>query len=172
MKKTLILLVFLFALTSFNHVSAHGIHVDYSFSYPSVSLNVYFSKTSPVVDADVSIFSPVSGDVFVSGKTDKDGNFAFNPDVPGEWTVKVDDGMGHRKTVLIAIEDFSDPLVSESVHNEGDEIHSHDPGHVHDHDHDHITGHDQIPLVYKIIFGLALIFGLAGVWYGLKARKK
>jgi len=172
MKKSVTLLVFFFALGLFNHVSAHGIHIDYSFKYPSVSLNIYFSKTSPVVDAEVSIFSPGSGDVFVSGKTDKDGHFAFNPDVPGEWTVKVDDGMGHRKTVVIAIEDFSDQLVSGPVHAEEEEAHSHDQPQIHDHNHDHENGQGHIPLVYKIIFGLSLIFGITGVWYGLKARKK
>lgn len=170
MKKSIIPLVFFFALTSFNQVSAHGIHIDYSFKYPSVSLNIYFSKTSPVVNADVSIFSPGSQDLYFSGKTDKDGNFKFNPNVPGDWTVKVDDGMGHRKKAIIAIEDFSDQLVSETIHAEEEESHSHDHFIVHDHDHE--NEHSHIPLVYKIIFGLSVIFGVTGVWYGLKARKK
>lgn len=172
MKNAVSILALLFALLSIDDVSAHGIHIDHSFDYPAVSLSIYFSKTSPVAGADVSIFSPASGELFVSGKTDKDGNFTFNPDVPGEWTVKVDDGMGHRKTVVIAIEDFSEQLVSETAHDEADGIHAHDPGHVHAHGHDHETGHCHIPLIYKIIFGLSLIFGATGTWYGLKARKK
>lgn len=170
MKKTVFFLVFFFALSLCNHVSAHGIHIDYSFKYPSVSLNIYFSKTSPVVDAEVSIFPPGSEELYFSGKTDKDGNFEFNPDVPGDWTVKVDDGMGHRKTVVINIEDFSDEWVSETVHAEEEDVHSHDHTIIHDHDHE--NEHFHIPLVFKIIFGLSLIFGITGVWYGLKCRKK
>jgi len=177
MKKFVLLLFVFITLSALKHASAHGIHVDYSFDYPLVSLKFYYSKTSPLASADVSILSPNSGELYISGKTDEDGNFEFKPDVPGKWTVKVDDGMGHLKTTVIDIEDLSAQLVSEPAHT-GDHDHSHDTGdehgHIHEpaHDHDHASDYSEIPLIYKVIFGLSLIFGIAGIWYGLKARKK
>jgi hypothetical protein len=149
----------------FTNVNAHGIHVDYSFQYPNAKVHVYYSKTSPVANAEISVFAPGSDEIFVSGKTDKEGNYEFTPDVPGNWTVKVDDGMGHRKTAVISIEDFSSEIEPE----EGETIEEH---HTHEHQGNHHHDHCHIPLVYKIIFGLALIFGFTGFWYGLKARKR
>lgn len=147
-------------------VNAHGIHIDYSFDYPVAKLNVYFSKTSPVRNADVSVFAPDSEELFISGKTDNDGNFEFNPSVPGNWTVKVDDGMGHRRTSVINIADFSPETEVEEV-QVVEEDHAHfDSDHHHHHDNCHI------PMIYKLIFGLAIIFGISGFWYGLKSRKK
>jgi hypothetical protein len=172
MKKLLFLFAIFCALNAFNNVSAHGIHIDYSFNFPVVSLDIYFSKSSPLVNAGVEVFSPLSGELFVSGKTDENGNFEFNPDGPGQWTVKVDDGMGHRKQLVITIEDFGDQLVSEPVQGEEKEGHSHDHAHVHDQHLENDSGECQIPVFYKILFGLAIIFGITGVWYGLKARKK
>ena len=177
MKKIVLLLFVFITLGAFKHASAHGIYIDYSFDYPLASLNIYFSKASPVVDANVSVYSPNSGDLYISGKTDENGNFGFQPDVPGKWTVKVDDGMGHLKTTVIDIEDFSAQIVSEPAHSR-EHDHSHDTGHEHNHsheqphEHDHANVYSNIPVIYKIIFGLSLIFGIAGIWYGLSARKK
>lgn len=178
--KNIVLLLFVFiASSTFKQASAHGIHIDYSYDYPLVSLKVYYSKTAPIVNADVSVFSPGSGELHISGKTDEKGNFEFRPDVPGKWTVKVDDGMGHLKTSVIEIEDLSAQVVSGPAHTH-DHDHSHDTGHehghshvqTHDHDPDNPYDYSEIPLIYKIIFGLSLMFGVAGIWYGLKARKK
>ncbi len=177
MKKTVLLFFVIIAFSALKHASAHGIHIDYSFDHPLVSLKFYYSKSSPVANADVSILSPNSEELYISGKTDESGNFEFEPDEPGKWTVKVDDGMGHLKTTVIDIEDLSAQLVSEPAHT-GDHDHSHDTGHEHGHshepthDHDHASDYSEIPLIYKVIFGLSLIFGIAGIWYGLSARKK
>jgi uncharacterized GH25 family protein len=172
MKKQLFLFAIFCVMNAFSIVSAHGIHIDYSFNYPVVSLEIYFSKTSPLVNAGVEVFSPHSGELFVSGKTDKNGNFEFSPDGPGDWTVKVDDGMGHRKKLVITIEDLKDQLASEQGQADESGQHSHDHALVPDHHHENGPGECQIPVFYKILFGLSVIFGVTGIWYGLKARKK
>jgi hypothetical protein len=169
MRKT-IFLSFCFLCLSVTIAMAHGIQVDYSLKYPQATLKFSFSKSSPLAHADVSVYSVETDELYISGKTDKNGEFVFMPDIPGDWTVKVDDGMGHRKTAVITIEsDFfeSDTIVQSTVK---EHIHSDDCAHSQDQNHHH--DHAHIPMVYKIIFGLALIFGITGVWYGLKARKK
>jgi uncharacterized GH25 family protein len=162
--KKLILLSFILSLFVCN-ANAHGVHVDYSFNYPVAKLNVYFSKTSPVKNADILIFAPDSDELFTSGKTDFEGNFEFEPNVPGDWTVKVDDGLGHRRTSVISIADFSPETEVEEV-QVVEEDHTHIDSDHHHHDNCHI------PMIYKLIFGLAIIFGISGFWYGLKSRKK
>jgi len=160
---------------------AHSVRIEFSSQYPVVSLRASFSPSSPIKNAEVKIFTPSSDDIFQTGTTDPDGNFSFKPNVTGSWKVSVDDGRGHRRTseVLVSeaffkgeVTEQADKPKAESV----DEGCAHSQLYEHEHEHSHIEGHhhdhEHIPLVFRIIFGLSVIFGITGIWYGVKARKK
>jgi nickel transport protein len=52
----------------------------------------------------VLVYAPGGGDTeFQNGRTDARGRFAFLPDRPGVWRVKVDAGMGHGFDIEIEV---------------------------------------------------------------------
>jgi len=169
MKKNILLSLCLLMFSG-TTVFAHGIQVESSFQYPQATVKFHFSKSSPVANANVSVYYFDTEELYISGTTDKNGVFVFMPDAPGKWTLKIDDGMGHRKTEVITIDDemFESDTPVEPIKSEEDN----DCAHAHGHDDHHHHDHCHIPMIYKIIFGLAIMFGITGIWYGLKARKK
>jgi nickel transport protein len=55
--------------------------------------------------ARVIITAPNSEKLFQTGKTDKNGRFAFCPDTPGPWRVVVDDETGHRLNLKMDVDE-------------------------------------------------------------------
>jgi hypothetical protein len=116
-----------------------------------------YSPTQTLVDASVSIYSPADPDnVWQTGRTDKNGNFALVPDAEGEWMIVIDDQKGHMKTTTV---DFASDLpvnktVTEYSGTESAEL-----------------SDNRLSNIYKIIIGLSLIIGITGFFYGLKARQ-
>jgi hypothetical protein len=143
-------------------VMAHAIHFETVSRPPVITVNSYFSKTSPVSNAIVEIFAPGEQQHFQTGRTDKAGNFSFLPVVSGEWIVTVDDQAGHRGRIIVTVPDgfFS--------HDENNEIvMENEMHHTHIHEHEH-----GLPVFSRILTGLSLIFGITGIIYGFRARKE
>jgi nickel transport protein len=175
MKKSLIIST-LFVLFYSTLAMAHSIRVDMTLKSPAVTIYAGFSKTKPIANAKVEIYAPEAETHYQTGKTDINGNFAFLPNTFGEWKIKIDDEMGHVRNTSISIpKEFfhSDDAEHETDINSiskvvqietEEEIETH-----HHHSHTAIT---EIPLLYKAIFGLALIFGITGILYGYKANQK
>ena len=46
-----------------------------------------FSNGSPMAFADVKVFAP-SSELWLAGRADGAGRFAFMPDKPGQWTLE------------------------------------------------------------------------------------
>jgi hypothetical protein len=171
MVKSFILSAFLL-LALVGTTMAHAIHVEFTEHVPAVTLWAGFSKSAPMTDAKVEVFAPGDTKAFQLGRTDKYGQYTFLPDAAGEWTLRVDDERGHRKTATIAI--------SEAFLSGGHDVNK-DAASSHEH-HDETLPHlmetgqnisfQAIPLVYKAVFGLSIIFGITGIFYGLKARKQ
>jgi hypothetical protein len=165
-----LLLIFSLLVLGFKNVVAHGVHIDFIMKSHVVTAKAYFSKNSPMANSEISIFTPGSDIPFQTGKTDPHGNFVFLPDKAGTWKVVVDDGMGHKGTSQVEI--------TESFFT-GDEQMTVSDTHQHEHeqqtdlleDHHHEHSHEEIPMVYKIIFGISMIFGITGIFYGFKKRK-
>ena len=62
----------------------------------AVIIKVCFENNEPMSHAHVNIFAPGNQDkLFQSGYTDKNGCFAFLPNRPGKWNIKVFDKTGH-----------------------------------------------------------------------------
>ncbi|MBS4013526.1 MAG: hypothetical protein KGZ97_07165 [Bacteroidetes bacterium] len=175
MNKSLItstLLVLLFSTLAM----AHSIRVDVNIQSPTVTIYAGFSKIKPIANAKVEVFAPETETPYQLGQTDINGNFAFLPNAYGEWRIKIDDEMGHVRNTKINIpkEFFTTDdsehetdikSISKVIKIETEE----EIETSHHHSHNAIT---EIPIIYKAIFGLALIFGITGILYGYKANKK
>lgn len=171
MKKPMLLSILLVMVCTGSSL-AHAIRMQIEENPPAVTVWAGFSAATPLIDATMEVIAPDGETLFQSGRTDKQGRFAFLPHEAGEWTLKVDDGRGHRQTTRLHLsESFfgtePDELATEQLESGRDKADI-----VEQQSHHHHSHHDHIPLLYKIIFGLAVIFGITGIFYGLKAGKK
>jgi nickel transport protein len=133
---------------------AHGVIIDTKMQPPAVILNSSYSLSQPLKGANVMIYSPSTPEnPWLTGTTDKNGNFAFVPDSEGDWVFDVDDQKGHREkaTIVVTGEFFLiEPAGAEST-QEGNSSGM-------------VKGKG-----YKIVTGLSLIFGLTGIFYGYRS---
>lgn len=104
MKITAILII-LFLAAPF--LLGHGVTVTAEKRYPCVMVNARYHGSKALVNASVTIRFEKEKKEFQKGNTDKNGNFSFLPDKAGQWTVTVDDLIGHRgKKTITVTEDF------------------------------------------------------------------
>lgn len=156
MRKTAVLYLVLM-IAAMSKGMAHGVKVDVNMQSPSVIVKSFFSASQPLADALVTIYSPLdNNNAYQTGRTDRAGYFVFIPDVGGEWTFVVDDQKGHlRRTAVSVTDDFFSPEETEIA--SPDVVQENEPA--------------GIPLIYKLIFGLSVIFGITGILYGIKAKQ-
>jgi nickel transport protein len=156
MPKQFILCIILIAIIV-TESPAHDVSIEITKNYPSVILRASYFQAEPLSYASVMIFSPGSDVVeYQNGRTDKSGYFAFVPNETGEWKITVDDEMGHYTQSIVTISD-------DFFTNEGTNA-------VVAHSNRRSSIGDLQPL-YKIIFGLALLFGITGIFYWSKAKQ-
>ncbi len=140
MKKLICVLLVLVAKEAF----AHGVVCEIKKSKAFV-IKVEYDDGTPMDYAEVKIFSPDNKKIeHATGYTDKNGYFAFVPDKPGKWLIKIDDGMGHGVTREIAVEKKMN-LEKEVVH--------------------------YFPLWLRVLVGLSIIWGLMGTMFFILTRK-
>lgn len=76
-----------------------------------VAAEFFYSDKTPMRYAEILIFSPKNKKVeYQNGRTDRNGRFAFLAETPGEWQMKVNDGMGHAVHATVTV----NPAKSES----------------------------------------------------------
>lgn len=88
-------------------VLAHGTDYRLIGKDAVVVMDFFYSDKTPMQYAEVLVFSPENDKVeFQNGRTDQKGRFAFLAETPGDWQVKVNDGMGHavHATVNVSAE--------------------------------------------------------------------
>lgn len=102
-----IALIIMILFTTAPFLLGHGVTVTTGKKYPCVMVNARYHGSKALVNASVTIRFEKEKKEFQKGNTDKNGNFCFLPDKAGQWTVTVDDLIGHRgkKTVTVT-EDF------------------------------------------------------------------
>ncbi len=85
--------------------AAHDLTIRIELAEPAVIVRASYDGAEPAANADIAITSPeqLSGP-FQSGAADRNGRFAFVPDVPGVWSVSVDDGFGHRREQTVQVD--------------------------------------------------------------------
>jgi nickel transport protein len=71
---------------------------------PAVVVRFAYTTGEPLSYAQAEVFSPKDDELeYQNGRLDAGGRFAFVPDGPGSWRVKVSDGMGHHSVRTIAV---------------------------------------------------------------------
>jgi len=164
MKKNIFNTITLLILVT-STIVAHDLDINVTFNYPTVISRCLYGPGEPAKNANISVFSPSGSEKpYQTGKTDQAGYFTIIPDIGGEWLIKADDGHGHLEQMKLTISDqFLNTEFSEKE-SQTQQIQTGNPTETQ-------YSKPQIPTVYKIIFGLSLVFGLTGFFYGYKARQ-
>lgn len=138
---------------------AHGLIVKTDLHPPAVVVSSSYDGGGVPAFAVATVFGPdASESPYQAGRADASGRFAFLPDRAGEWTVLIDDEMGHRRRATIVIDrDFLD---GKGPFAEKPEISSEKP-----------AAAAGLSTPAKFLIGLCLIFGLTGFFMGFKARR-
>jgi hypothetical protein len=186
MMKKQIIVITVFVLWFSLWIYSHGLTLKVEKMPPFVMVTSLYHGGSIITDAEVKVFFNDPKTEFQRGVVDKKGKFAFIPDREGSWFVRVDDGMGHRKTAEIALdtgffagESGDNAPVSEPILPGKSRL--------------EIPGKEQIPLnagktgqpeskksdpgvtgdvcIYcKILLGVVLIFAFTLIFYALKRK--
>jgi len=114
-----------------------------------VVVTAQYENGSAMPYAVVEIRAPGSKEPSHRGKTDNNGRFCFSPDISGEWSVAVNDQMGHSFELTVPV---SDELV---LQKDAD-----------------TAGKKAILYRYqKAMMGVSLIVGIGGILFWWKGRK-
>ncbi len=99
-------LVFVIVFTLILHFSvfAHGIKIETRMDSPFVIVIPSYHGGKVISQATVTVTFEKQDKPFIEGSTDKDGMFRFKPDKPGIWSIRADDGTGHRRTIEIKLD--------------------------------------------------------------------
>ncbi|MFP4226495.1 MAG: hypothetical protein ACLFRF_07175 [Desulfobacterales bacterium] len=85
--------------------AAHGTDYRVIEKAPVIAAEFFYSDKKPMRYAEVLVFSPENDEAeYQNGRTDQNGRFAFYPEMPGNWLVKVNDGMGHAVRAEIPVD--------------------------------------------------------------------
>jgi nickel transport protein len=165
MRTIILQLSFLLCINSL--VFAHRMNLETERHAPAVTVKASFSRTAPVAGARVEIYAPGSDRPFQTGRTDTGGNFAFLPDNPGTWKAIIDDERGHTGQVLISLlEDFFEGPGHEAMpETESPEVSIPRADLV-----EHSAA--EIPLLYRVIFGLSVIFNITVLAWVFRIRQE
>ncbi|CAG34886.1 hypothetical protein [Desulfotalea psychrophila] len=148
------LLLMAMTLSSPTASCAHGTGYRIVDNDDTVTMEFYYSTGSLMPYAEVLIFSPTDKESeYQNGRTDRRGRFAFRPNSPGEWQIKVYDGRGHKvngKCSVTRADETDSPLILKS------------------------TSAKTVPKRWGVILGISLIFNLCGAiaLFNKKRQKK
>ncbi len=85
---------------------AHMVETFFDFNPEGLEFQSKFSSGEPVENADVLIYAPNNPDEpWARMTTDEEGRFSFAPDasIPGEWEVKIEQGIGHEDLWMVPV---------------------------------------------------------------------
>jgi nickel transport protein len=127
---------------------AHGVRGEYASG--GMAVTATYSDGKPMSYARVDILAPGGGPTFQSGRTDRNGRFCFYPDKPGQWTVVVNDEIGHRLELAIPISNGLDSVAT----NGGSHVEK------------------ATPVWMSAAAGIGIILGLTGIFMAWRNRKR
>ncbi|MBS3759252.1 MAG: carboxypeptidase regulatory-like domain-containing protein [Desulfobacterales bacterium] len=113
-----------------------------------MQVNASYDDGEPMAYAAVEVTHADEKLPFQTGRTDRNGCFVFLPDKPGDWRVVVNDGMGHQLSLTTQL-DKNLELNKES----GPE-----------------KTYGALSRPEKALMGIAIIFGLSGVFFWWRGR--
>ena len=82
---------------------AHGVEGKIEYQGKCIIVKAQYDTGEPMSYAKVEIYAPDSKIRFQLGRTDRNGCFAFVPDVSGIWKIKIYDGIGHLLNLSIKV---------------------------------------------------------------------
>jgi len=105
MKQSMPFLLAMVWIMSFSSgAAAHGTDYRVLDDTVVIAAEFFYSDKEPMRYAEVLVFSPENQDVeYQNGRTDQNGRFAFCPEMPGKWQMKVNDGMGHAVRAEVSV---------------------------------------------------------------------
>jgi hypothetical protein len=126
---------------------AHDLAVQTTLAPPAVVARALYGASEPAAFAKVTIHAPgATSGVYQSGNADAQGYFCFRPSASGDWRITVDDEMGHVQQATVRVpEPFTASVPPPAA-----------------------TSASRLE---RAALGLALMIGLAGFWYGFRARR-
>lgn len=128
-----------------------------------------YSDQTPMRYAEILVFSPGNDKVeFQNGRTDQNGRFAFLAETPGDWHVKVNDGMGHAVHATVSVnlgkleQSFAAETSADGLNNAPEKT---------------ITGKKNFifadtSVFIKLLFGLSILLNLSLGMYVCKCRSQ
>jgi len=90
---------------------AHGVKIEYQ-ATQAIEIQAKYDTGKPMSNAQVTVYAPEQPSIpWLTGTTDKNGNFAFAPtsSKPGTWTVKVRQ-VSHGDIINIAVVEAKDQV--------------------------------------------------------------
>lgn len=154
---TLCLCILVHLLLAGPALYGHDLQTQLRLEASFVVLEASYEGEEPASYLAVRVMAPEPGegaDAFQTGRTDRKGHFVFLPDRPGLWRVTVDDEMGHRVTSEVSVTAPDGPPGTASA------VPPAAPGPV-----TRSTGD-------KLLVGLSLLFGAAGLLFAWTSRKR
>ena len=93
------------------NASGHGTDYRLISNDAVVAAEFFYSDNTPMQYSEILIYSPDNKKVeYQNGRTDQNGRFAFLAEIPGDWRINVNDGMGHAVQATVTVK----PAKSES----------------------------------------------------------
>ncbi len=142
-----------FVLTAL--LPAHDLQTRVEEKPPFVMISASYEGTEAASFIAVTVHAPPSADgkadAFQTGRTDVEGKFVFLPTAPGDWRVQLDDEMGHRVEVVAKVTGQGAAAADAAPPNGGAAGRG--------------TGE-------RLLLGLSILFGAAGLLYGWMARHR
>lgn len=133
------------------NVWAHGVRGRIS-AQSGLLVEAEYDDGEPMSYASIEIFDSEEKLSFQTGRTDRNGRFLFYPDKMGDWKVVVSDGMGHR---LALKTDVDKSRALKGTNAQGDAIH-----------------YTYVSKCGAAVTGTAVIFGISGILFWWRARKR
>jgi hypothetical protein len=152
----------------------HGIQLTIIKKYPCIIVNAKYHGSRGLAHADVVVRFENEKKEFQAGKTDKNGIFCFYPDQTGKWALTVDDGMGHRSSGEVSVEnDFFEVLPKPA--ETGEEVKTPDASQSSRQsqkveEKSALTQTDTCCYLLKIVLGALLILVITFIIYRLKKQ--
>jgi hypothetical protein len=131
---------------------AHALGMECRIQGARVVVNAFYDDDSPAVRARVHV---LDGDKEIgNGSTDEQGSWSFARPAPGQYTVEVDAGAGHRKNESITVPAAVAPANVQAIGNGP-------------------TRQEFTRFPWdRLLLGLLAIFGLAGAFLLVAAFRK
>jgi len=179
-KSIWILTLFFMFISTAGLLQAHKLEINLTQHPPVVVVEAgYSGHQHGLSGGDVFIYAPGEAEkAFQTGKTDGKGKFAFIPTKAGEWRVMVDDGTGHRSEKIISLGErfFSggnippeSEIIEEAKVPQKEAQEAETPTEI---ETKAAPSQAKVPTLWKVLVGVSVLFGLAGILYGVKARQR